>query len=675
MLIIDTDKNLHNFLSFYDKNLNLLLANKNELLFDLCERIIEHSPEEILINVEGNFENSPRTSLKSLDLLYWLRCKYNFKKPILLCGFLSIDKIRALKPKHTLLDSEGVTFFRLPFNLEKAKAKVDTTEISDSSLLEHAKSMFFLKQARHENANWWAMKTLLDCHSLKGNVVYPNIVIEKQKLLNNALASYIFRPNNSYEEDLKKSLKESNVESSNFEDSKQLEKQKIKQQILIYKNLIPRSTTIEKQNYRLQIAALESKLKTIDKKSNVLMIDDKALEGWKNVQEQVIGVSKNIDVIPFDFLQQKPISELVDSLWSKVDEYLEENSSLLEFIFLDLMLFPNATKHNITEEYSGLKILKLIKDKYDYIPILITSASNKIWNYQLALSYGADAYWIKEGIENGYELKDSTINYNKLLYLTKSFTSIEYSTLRKFKEINNRNFQKRAFWWINKKWSDNNIEVTERGITYSVPKQQLVDRQDVLGYLLSFSKLLNLYIYETVVLKKTLSNKDKQSHFASLCVLIGKVIELIHPRIRGKNNKHLSTGAISKSRGDEEGSKLYDLRNKYSHNSLRRVRVDSNLFFTNLNQFYSYLFKQNIAVSLSLKKNWDEKFKKDEKILRQEVIKKEKSKESKQNDSLPQREQEVNNSKTILDQSSIEKISSLLNEEKAIERIEIHYKN
>lgn len=677
MLILDTDINLYNFLSLYDKSnqLEISLADKNEQLYDYCERIIKKNPETVLINTEAAFENSSHASLKALDLLYWLRCKYGFKKTILLCGFLSLDKIRLLRPKYSIIDSEGITYFRLPFNLEKAKLKIDTNEISNSNLLEHANSMFYLKQARHEDANWWAMKTLLDCHSLKNNVVYPRIVIEKEKQLNNALASFIFRSGNTYEENLKKLLQENYNKDSNFKDPKQIEKEALERQITIYKNLIHSTKKrYEKENYRLQITSLKSKLEVIDKKSNILMIDDKAEEGWKNVQEQVIGASKNIDIIAFDFSQEKTLSKLVDDLWKKIDDYLNEKCNLLDFIFLDLMLFPNNTKHDIVEQYSGLRILKLIKDKYRQIPILITSASNKIWNYQLAISYGADAYWIKEGIESNYEFNDAIINYNRLLDLTKSFTSLEYSTLRRFREINNRSFQKSgSFWWTNKKWSELNIETKKEGISYSVPKQQLVDKQSVFEYLLSFSKLLHFYINEVIILKKILSNKDKQSHFASLSIIIGKIIELIHPGIRGENNKYLTTGAIIRIRGDKLGSELYNLRNSYSHNSLRKVHTDS--FFTKLLQFYSYLFEEEVFIDNGVKDQWKTRIDEDEEILKQKNVDKLNSKEKESKESQPEEKQKINKHKEILDRNEIDYISSFLNEEKAIERIEIYYKN
>ncbi len=674
MTLLDTNDNLYKYFKLQSEiEIDLLLAGKTEELHDYAKRVVDQSPNIVVINLEAAFENSEHIALKGLELIYWLRCKFGYEGQIIACGFLSIEKIRTLKPNYTIISSKGVYYFKLPSVIPENLLKIKTNTISTENLKNHARNLFHIEEARHEEANWWAMKTLLDCHSLKNNVVYPDMVLKKQKSLNNALASFIFRPKSYYEEDLKKSLQENNISSTNFEDSKRKEIETIERQIMVFKNLIPNSNIDDKESYRLKIKDLRSKLAKIDKKSNVLMIDDKALDGWKQVQEQVVGITKKIDVVDFDYLQKKPSSELVDNLWDKVNFYLNENSNLLDFIFLDLMLFPNSTKEDISESYSGLEILKRLKGKYEHIPVLITSASNKIWNYQLALSYGADAYWIKEGIENNYEFNESIINYNKLIELTKSFCSLEYSILRKFKGLNNKDFQRDAFWWGNKKWSNSSIETVKNGIQYTVPNTQLVNKQNVFEYLLSFSKLLNFYIYETVIIKKSLSNKDKQSHFASLSILIGKVIELIHPAVRGENYKYLTTGAIIQLRGDKMGSELYILRNKYSHNSSKQVSTSS--FFSKLNQFYTYLFEKEGVINEDVKENWKIRSSNDEELLTQKIVDKLNINPiHKQEDLSKDKKALIEATKTILDESVLKDISTFLNEDRVIERLVIHYK-
>lgn len=674
MLIIDTDKNIHSFLKSFDNDnkLDLILADKSELLIDFCVRIIEKKPEILLINIDAPFENSLSDNLKALDLLYWLRCKHNFKKPILLCSFLNIDKVRSLKPKHTLIDSEGVTFLELPFNLETAKLEVDVYEISDERLLEHVKGMFYFKRLRHENANWWSMKKLLDCHSLIHNVTYPNIVHHKLKHLNNALASFIYKTIDLYEEDLKKKLEKRISDNSKAIEVKQKIKENIIKEITLNKNLLFTAKSEEdKQNYRWKIDQLNKKLETFHDQAKILMIDDNALEGWQSVQEQIVGdKNKCLDAITYDFTQKEALSFLVKDLWVEVDKYLKSNQ--VEFVFLDLMLFPNCSKHDIKEQYSGLKILKQLKDNYNQIPILVTSASNKIWNLELAMSYGADAYWIKEGIESNYNFTATFANYEKLLHFIESFTSFEYKILRKFKEITSKGFKNEIFWWRNKKWAENSIPVTDKGVEFFIPKNQPVDKNDLFDYLNSFSKLLNVYIYETVILNKTLTNKDKQSHFTSLSVIIGKVIELIHPSIREKN-KYLSTGAIIQFRGDKQASELYKLRNRYSHNSSKKTNTNS--FFVMLNQFYTYLFVNDVIIDNIVKEEWSDKRKKDAKIIKDKILDKQKTKELISSFQLSQPKQIISKTKIIHNKQEINDISNLLKEQKAIGHIVIHYKD
>ena len=672
MLVLDTNINLYKF--FKNRNvlgINYVLAEEAEDLHDYAKRVVCEKPSTIIINLEALFENSNHIDLKGLDLIYWLRCKYDYKGTIIACSFLSIEKIRILKPNYTIISSEGVSYFKLSSNFTLFSSKTNNTPLLVEKLKEHARNLFHIDQVRHEEANWWAMKTLLDCHSLKNKVVYPDLILKKQKTLNNALANFIFRPVNTYKEDFKKSLEENNSISNNFEDSKRKEIEVINRQITVFKNFILDANSKEKEKYNLKIKELKSQLEKIDNKSNVLMIDDKALEGWKQVQEQVIGVSTKIDIIDFDYLQKKKQSELVQELWEKIEFYLNENAPLLDFIFLDLMLFPNNIQEDTTNLYSGLKILKKLKENYNHIPVLITSASNKIWNYQLALSFGADAYWLKEGVENNYEFEESIINYNKLLELTKSFCSFEYAVLSKFKQLNYKDSINDEFWWQNKKWSDANIVTVSKGSQYTVTNQQQVSKRSVFEYLISFSKLLNFYIHETVILRKSLSNSDKQSHFASLSILIGKVIELIHPSIRSKNNNHLSTGTIIQLRGDKLGSDLYKVRNTYSHNSLKTVNTKS--FFNILNQFYAYLFEKEGVINSITKENWVNKTNKDEEKLKQRIL--EKNNITQELDDLAINNVELQKAtKTIQDKTILKSISSVLNEDRIIDSIDIHYK-
>jgi len=67
---------------------------------------------------------------------------------------------------------------------------------------------------------------------------------------------------------------------------------------------------------------------------------------------------------------------------------------------LDLRLFGETGNYPI-QDVSGFKVLDIIlSSSRKRCPVLITSASNKIWSYKEAISRGADAYWVKQGLDD-----------------------------------------------------------------------------------------------------------------------------------------------------------------------------------------------------------------------------------------------------------------------------------
>lgn len=114
-----------------------------------------------------------------------------------------------------------------------------------------------------------------------------------------------------------------------------------------------------------------------------LLIDDLANYGWKSILEKAIIKENNSLDIAVNY------SQAIEKIKRKWD-----------IIFLDMRL--TESDHNVQkiENYSGFKLLKEIKKEFSSInfctPVILITASNKIWNVNAFQENGIDGYYIKE---------------------------------------------------------------------------------------------------------------------------------------------------------------------------------------------------------------------------------------------------------------------------------------
>lgn len=144
----------------------------------------------------------------------------------------------------------------------------------------------------------------------------------------------------------------------------------------------------------------------IQGKSNVLLIDDESDKGWYTFYNSFFQMSPSItfEALNFDYkgLAQ---NEIIEKAIAKINDF---NADV---VLLDLRLCDADFNKNIKpEDLTGVKILKRIKQDINKgIQVVITTASNKVWTYQTAISKGttgADEYIIKSS-DNVEELINS----------------------------------------------------------------------------------------------------------------------------------------------------------------------------------------------------------------------------------------------------------------------------
>ncbi|HPX75998.1 MAG TPA: response regulator [Bacteroidales bacterium] len=130
----------------------------------------------------------------------------------------------------------------------------------------------------------------------------------------------------------------------------------------------------------------------------VLLIDDKAKKGW----EQLLKL-----IFPFQNMVIESATTYVDAIDLIQNEY--------DIILLDIRLEANDYKKINIEDFSGYKILKKIKRNFSIVnfstPIILLTASNKIWNIDAFKEYGVDSYFIKEHPDYIFDKKASNYSY------------------------------------------------------------------------------------------------------------------------------------------------------------------------------------------------------------------------------------------------------------------------
>lgn len=134
----------------------------------------------------------------------------------------------------------------------------------------------------------------------------------------------------------------------------------------------------------------------------ILLIDDQAQKGWKQILEKVLFENN-----PIDFAEDYNLAR----------NKLENN--FYDLIFLDLRLDEKDHNLNDIKQFNGFKIInEIIRKEFGSInfptPVIVFSATNKIWNIDTMILYGADNYYIKEHPDYSFDSQYSKENFKRL---------------------------------------------------------------------------------------------------------------------------------------------------------------------------------------------------------------------------------------------------------------------
>ncbi|MBO4531183.1 MAG: hypothetical protein J5767_11160 [Paludibacteraceae bacterium] len=160
---------------------------------------------------------------------------------------------------------------------------------------------------------------------------------------------------------------------------------------------------------------------------NILLIDDEADKGWSDVLKKWFVEFSSFDVINEEI---GSYDDIRNETQRKID------SDYYDLYLLDLRLL-GTKEDNIysANDFSGMKVLKAIKEKNRGNQVIILTASNKAWNMKALLDAGADGYYIKESPE---------------LKLPEMFSHANFESFKNAVEVSlNSGYKKQTFRKIN----------------------------------------------------------------------------------------------------------------------------------------------------------------------------------------------------------------------------------
>lgn len=148
----------------------------------------------------------------------------------------------------------------------------------------------------------------------------------------------------------------------------------------------------------------------------ILFIDDKYDEGWGDLMSKIFKSAGN------GFVCVNSAKYKFNGSFTDYDGFIYECKSYIgqrwDLIIIDIRLNPDEedvdSKYIDPTEFSGYKLIDEYLNYNKGYQILVSTASNKIWNVNAALKRGAKGYYIKESPEFNYPVSETKRQYELL---------------------------------------------------------------------------------------------------------------------------------------------------------------------------------------------------------------------------------------------------------------------
>jgi len=377
-------------LSISDNVLNLhypVLADKPE---NLAKQIFENyaDTELFLIYVNYKTENIARADNAGILLLKYLRLNH-YNQHCVLYTFLSREQLMAQDIRNLIIFSEGVTFIRMPEDLNQ----IDFEKLKDKKAPDDLSAYFRgevdLVKIRHNLANIYGLWFMFNVHNK----------FFKTEELGSIFSKEFFQSFDSF-------------------------------QLHIANYLINTKST---DNPKQQTLKLIGKLKydIREKNPKILYIDDKANIGWAAFLKKVIYGNGDFE----NFQSDAPEKTVFDTTQS-FNNYFEtvkgkilNDHKFIDCLLLDLRLADETGDIDELDKLSGIRLLKRIHQTFPSLPVVMITASNKAKSVKKIIECGAVGLWTKPGLDDLKENQYYLESYRELLeYLDDALNKYKSST-------------------------------------------------------------------------------------------------------------------------------------------------------------------------------------------------------------------------------------------------------
>lgn len=240
----------------------------------------------------------------------------------------------------------------------------------------------------------------------------------------------------------------------------------------------------------------------------ILFIDDQTDEGWGILMKNIFKSAENnfvfIDSAEYKNKETKQFHNF-EGFLTKCRFHIGNDWDL---IIIDLRLNPE--KEDIDneivkpDEFSGYKLIDEFLNENEGYQIMVSTASNKIWNINAALERGVSSYYIKESPEFNYSVNETKNHFEN--FKTDVQKCFNRSYLRDiYKDL------KQIYLTID------NLPA----ITYNKDfKESLKNQLDLSYYLLSMASKNDSSSTNCLSSEKTKGEKQFGYAFISLCIII-----------------------------------------------------------------------------------------------------------------------------------------------------------
>lgn len=193
------------------------------------------------------------------------------------------------------------------------------------------------------------------------------------------------------------------------------------------------------------------------KKHKILLIDDQYNQGWEYIIKKILP--QPLFEVKTAALPPHNDKHFIASLFNK-----EIKGKDYDLIFLDLRLRGSEEEDFYEpDSFSGMKLLREIKNNNAGQQVIMLTASNKSWNLKALLDAGADGYYMKESPEYNFSNSFSFVNSESFITqinscLSKAYLKGVYSSISEIKK-GFRNHNKNINYYSFLKEIETNLDI------------------------------------------------------------------------------------------------------------------------------------------------------------------------------------------------------------------------